>query len=62
MHQVKCTFSLRWSSYSESNHYSVTIFVIQHTESIHGTMQELMKRQKSLMMKNQSIICHKLYV
>ena len=59
MHQVKCTFGLRVSSYSESNHCSVTIFVIQYTEIIHGTMQELMKRQKSMMIKN--IICHKLY-
>ena len=32
--QVKATFGLRGSSFSEANHYSVNVFVIQHTEEV----------------------------
>ena len=48
---------MRGSSFSEASHSSVIFFVTQHTEGTYGAMQELMKRQKSLMMKNHSIIC-----
>ena len=33
--QVKATFGLRGSSFSEANHYSVNVFVIQHTEEVY---------------------------
>ena len=44
--KVKVTFGKRGSSHSESNHHSVKSFVIRNVDGIHGTMQELMKRQK----------------
>lgn len=44
-------------SYSEANHASVNLFVIQHTEGMYGAMKELMKRRNSLMLKNHNIIC-----
>ena len=46
------TFGLRGSSFSESNHSSINLFVMEHTDSMHGAMSELMKRQRSLMLKN----------
>ena len=55
--QVIGTFGLRGSSFSEANHSSVNFLIIQHTKGIYGVIQELTKRQKSLMMKNRSIIC-----
>ena len=50
-------FSLRGSSHLEANCSSVNTFLIQYMEGINGTMQELMKQQKRLMMKNCNIIC-----
>ena len=50
--KVKGTFGIRGSSHSESNHHSVKSFVIRNVDGIHGAMQELMKRQKTLMLKN----------
>ena len=50
--KVKNTFGIRGSSHSESNHHSVKGFVIRNVDGIHGAMQELMKRQKTLMLKN----------
>ena len=50
--KVKDTFGIRGSSHSESNHHSVKPFVIRNVDGIHGAMQELMKRQKTLMLKN----------
>ena len=57
MNEVKDMFGLRELSHSEANHSSVNFFAIQHAEDIHGAIQELMKRQKSLMMKSCNIIC-----
>ena len=56
--QVKGTFGLRWSSYSEFHRSSVIFFVIKHTEGMYDAMPELMKRQRILMLKNHNIICH----
>ena len=50
--KIKGTFGKRGSSNSESNHHSVKSFVIRNFDGIHGAMQELMKRQKSLMLSN----------
>ena len=50
--KVKCTFGKRGCSYSEPNHHSVKSFVIRNLDRIHGAMQELMKRQKCFMLKN----------
>ena len=44
--KVKGTLKKRGSSHSESNHSSVNIFVIRNVDGIHGTMKELMNRQK----------------
>ena len=49
--QVKYIFGLQRSSYSESNHSSVIFFVIEYTEGMHGTMSDLTKRQRSLILK-----------
>ena len=48
---VKGTFGLCGSSLSESNYLSVNIFVIEHTERMHGAMLMLMKHHKSLVIK-----------
>ena len=50
--KVKGTFEKRGSSHSESNHHRVKTFVLRNVDGIHGAMQELMKRQKTLMLKN----------
>ena len=56
--QIKGTFGLHGSSFSESNHSSVIFFVMEHTEGMHGAMLELMTRKKSLMLKTYNRICH----
>ena len=50
--KVKGIFGKRGSSHSESNHHSVKSFVIRNFDEIHSVMQQLMKRQKCLMLKN----------
>ena len=50
--KVECTFGIRGSSHSKSNHHSVKTFVIRNVDGIHGAMQELIKCQKTLMLKN----------
>ena len=50
--KVEGTFGKRGSSHSESNRHSVKRFVIRNVDGIRGAMQELMKRQKTLMLKN----------
>ena len=55
--RFKGPFGLRGLSYSQANHANVNFLVIHHTEGMYGALQELMKRQKSLMKKNYCIIC-----
>ena len=62
IYRVKGTFGLRGSSYSEANHASINYSVIQHTEGVYCAIQELKKRQKSLMDKNHTIICQVFYI
>ena len=50
--KIRGTFGKQGSFHSESNRHSVKKFVIRNVDGIHGAMQELMKRQKTLMLKN----------
>ena len=60
IYKLKGTFRLRGSYISHSNYSSVNFFT-EHTEGMHGAMSELMKCQKSLMLKTHNTICHKFY-
>ena len=44
IHKVTGIFDLRESSISEFNHESVKRFVINNSDGIHRSMQQLMKR------------------
>ena len=54
--RVRGTFGVRGLSISEWNHVSVKSFVLNNTEGIHGSMQQLMKWQNILMIHNNEII------
>ena len=53
--RVRGTFGLRGSLISDLNYASVKSFVLKNTEGIHGSMQQLMKRQKKFIMNNNDI-------